>query len=164
MSSRREFILSCSALAAVAAVAPLGALEGLFNFGLPVASIDQLSFAELAAQVNTRFRVYATPARVVELELVEASLDPGRPQHGRRTPPDADCEKFSLFFTGPRNELLDQKILKFEHDRLGRFELLVLPIFTRKPDRMNYQAVFNRPRKPCQTLNRATPAGTGLKA
>jgi len=161
MSNRRQFILRCTALTAGMVVAPLGAIGGSFNFGLPVVSIDQLSFSELAAQVNTRFRVYDTPARVVELELVEASLDPRRPQHGRRPPPDADCEKFSLLFSGPRHELLEQKILRFEHDRLGRFELLVLPVFTRKPDRMNYQAVFNRP---CRPLNRATSAGTGLMA
>ncbi len=120
-------------------------MGGTFNFGLPAASIDRMSFPELAAQVNSKFRVYATPARVVELELVEASLDPKRPQHGRRPPLDAEFEKFSLFFSGRRSELLEQKALTFEHGQLGRFELLVLPIFTRNPDRIKYQAVFNRP-------------------
>jgi hypothetical protein len=92
-----------------------------------------------------RFQVFATPARVVELELMEASLDPKRPQHGRRPPLDADYEKFSLIFCGRRSEMLEQKTLTFEHDQLGRFELLVLPIFTRHPDKIKYQAVFNRP-------------------
>jgi hypothetical protein len=132
-------------LAAAAAVAPMGALWGSFRLGLPAVSIDQLSFPELAAQVNTRFRVYAPHGRVVELELVEASLDPKRPQHGRRPPLDADYEKFSLIFCGLRREMLEQKALTFEHEQLGQFELLVLPIFTRNPDKIEYQAVFNRP-------------------
>lgn len=145
MNTRREFIVRCSALAAVAAVAPTSAFWGSFRFGLPAVSVDQLSFSELAAQVNTRFRVYATPTRVVELELVEASLDPKHPQQGRRLPPDADFEKFSLIFCGLRSEMLKQEALTFKHDQLGQFELLVLPIFTRSPDKIEYQAVFNRP-------------------
>lgn len=145
MSTRREFIVRCSALAVTVAVAPVGALGGSFRFGLPDTSVDRMSFPELAAQVNTRFRVCATPTRVVELELVEASLDPQRPQHGRRPPLDAEFEKFSLIFSGRRSELLEQKAMPFEHDQLGRFELLVLPIFTRNPDKIKYQAVFNRP-------------------
>ena len=132
-------------MAAAAAVAPMSALWGSFRFGLPAISIDHLSFSELAAQVKTRFRVYATPTRVVELELVAASLDPKRPQHGRRPPLDAEFEKFSLIFCGRRSEMLEQKALTFEHDQLGQFELLVLPIFTRNPDKIEYQAVFNRP-------------------
>ena len=123
----------------------MSALWGSFRFGLPAVSIDRLSFSELTAQVNTRFRVYATPTRVVELELVEASLDPKRPQHGQRPPPDADYEKFSLIFCGLRSELLEEKALTFEHEQLGQFKLLVLPIFTRIPDKIEYQAVFNRP-------------------
>jgi hypothetical protein len=148
-------------LAAAAAVAPTSAFGISFRLGLPAVSLDQLSFSELAAQVNTRFRVYATPARVLELELVEASLDPKRPQRGGRPPLDADYEKFSLIFCGLRGEFLDQKILKFEHDQIGRFELLVLPIFTRKPDKMDYQAVFNRPKRSNSPGNRSMSAGLG---
>ncbi len=139
----------------------MSALGGIFRFGLPAVSVDQLSFPELAAQVNTRFRVYATPTRVVELELVEASLDPKRPQHGRRPPLDADYERFSLIFRGQRSEMLEQKAVTFEHDRIGRFELLVLPILTRKPDKMNYQAVFNRPKRSTSLGKQSMSAETG---
>jgi hypothetical protein len=159
MSTRREFIARSSTLAAALAVAPIGAVSRTFHFGPRQVSTAQLSFSELAAQVNTRFRVYATPSRVLELVLVEASLDPQRPQLGRRPPLDADYEKFSLIFSGPPSELLGQKILPFEHDQLGRFELLALPIFARKPDKQYYQAVFNRPRKQCRA---AQPINAGL--
>ena len=139
----------------------MSALGGTFKYGLPIVSIDQLSFSELAAQVNTRFRVYATPTRVVELELVEATLDPKRPQHGRCPPLDADYERFSLIFRGQRSEMLEQKAVTFEHDQLGRFELLVLPILTRKPDKMNYQAVFNRPKRSTSLGKQSMSAGMG---
>ena len=161
MSTRREFIVRCSTLAAAVAAAPVGVFGGSFNLGRPFVSTGKLSFAELAAQVNTKFRVYATSTRVVELELVKASLDPKRPPHGRRPPLDADYEKFSLIFSGLRRELLDQKILQFEHDQLGRFELAALPVFTRNPDKMNYEAVFNRPRTRRQAGNSSKSADAG---
>ena len=124
------------------------ALGQSLNLSQRSGAVDQISFPEFSSQVRTRFGVHAGPGRVVELELMEARLDPELPQQGRRPALDADYEKFSLIFSGPRRELLEEKCLRFEHDQLGSFELVVLPIFTRKPDRMNYQAVFNRPRKP----------------
>lgn len=163
MSSRREFLATFSALTAVVLVDPLRTLGQVLNFGPRSSSIDQITFSELASQVNTRFRVQAAPGRVVKLELMEASLDPKLPQYGRRPAPDADHEKFSLIFSGPRSELLAEKFLMFEHDQLGCFELVVLPVFTRKPDRMNYQAVFNRPRRPSPMRQLADARPVGFK-
>ncbi len=163
MSTRREFIARSSTLAAALAVLPMGALARAFGLGPRAVSTSQVSFSEFAGQVNTTFRVYATPTRVVELKLVEASLDPQRPQSGRRPPLDADYEKFSLIFSGPRSELLEQRILPFEHDQLGRFDMVALPIFTRKPDQQNYQAVFNRPRKQGLAKPPITAARTDLQ-
>jgi hypothetical protein len=151
MSSRREFLAKCSGLTAGVMMGPMRALGQPFDFLPRSSSVDQISFSELACQVNTKFRVHAATGKVVELELMQASLDPKLPQQGKKPAPDADYEKFSLIFSGPRRELLEEKALKFEHDQLGCFELLVLPVFTRKPDKVNYQAVFNRPRKPSRT-------------
>ena len=97
------------------------------------------------------FHVHSAPGRVVELKLVEAALDRPRPQHGRRPPPDAYNEKFSLIFSGPRAELLPQDVFTLEHPRLGRMDLFLVPIFTRNPQKMDYEVIFNRPHSNSKT-------------
>jgi len=134
-------------LTAAVVAAPVGVWGRSFTTEAP-ASVGHPSFSDLADQIHTKFRVYLPTKGVVELELVKASLDPQRPQHGQQPAPDADYEKFSLIFTGRRDELLEQRILTFEHDRIGRFDLLALPIFALQADQVSYEAVFNRPRPP----------------
>jgi hypothetical protein len=50
---------------------------------------------------------------------------------------------FSLLFRGPRQPLLAQQIYAFEHNRLGRFDLFIVPV---KQDAhgLYYEAVVNR--------------------
>ena len=163
MKSRRDFLARFLALTAGVMAGTIRTLGQPLNFSPRSSSVDQISFSEFSSQVRTGFRVHAGPGRVVELQLMEACLDPKMPQLGRRPALDADYEKFSLIFSGPRRELLEEKCLRFEHDQLGSFELVVLPIFTRKPDRMNYQAVFNRPRKPGRTRQFTDARGGRLR-
>lgn len=139
------FLVNCSAVATAMVAAPLRAFGEWVGFN-PAASTDPFSFDAFSSQVNTIFAVHAAPGRVVRLKLVEASMDRPRAQLGRRPPPDADNEKFSIVFSGPRNELLPQEIFTLEHPKLGRMDLLLVPIFTRNPQKMDYEVVFNRPR------------------
>lgn len=65
---------------------------------------------------------------------------------GRRPPPDAANERFSLIFSGSKDELLEQNTYPCEHQALGRFDIFIVPIFRRNPAKMDYEAVVNRPR------------------
>jgi hypothetical protein len=106
---------------------------------------DQLNLETFLPCLNTKFQVGVDPASGVELELVEASAM----SHERRSHPGKGSvqESFSLVFHGPDNRLLPQQIHAFAHDRIGRFELFIVPI-GQKPGLIQYQAIFNRLVKP----------------
>jgi hypothetical protein len=84
-----------------------------------------------ARHVNSIFRFQHEPA-ATELELVEVS-DGSAGQH----------INFSLLFRGPHQPALRQQIYPVEHDRLGRFDLFIVPI-KRDAQGLKYEAVFNR--------------------
>src|SRR5579859_7188674 len=145
MSTRRKFLLDCSAALAAVTLAPSGLLARPREFEMKERSLDELSFSTFTAQLKTRFRVCVSPARVVELELAEATPQKEYPRQSSQPAPDADNEKFSLFFRGPRNERLEQNMFRFEHDKIGRFDLFIVPILSRDIRYFYYEAVFNRP-------------------
>jgi hypothetical protein len=148
MNTRREFLRHCCALAATMALVPLSALANSTCLVMKDISLDELSYATLARELNTVFRVYATPTQVWQLELVEANPAPQRPQPaGQQCGQAAKHERFSLIFRGAKEEQLEQKIHKFEHDRIGRFEMFIVPVVSRDTSRMYYEAVFDRPLK-----------------
>ncbi len=99
--------------------------------------LDKLTCADLAGHVNETFRLHRDAEPPLELILVEttevAAAWAVRP--GERRP-------FSLIFRGPRDVLLPQRTYRFEHDRLGAFEIFIVPI---GPDEAGhrYEAVFN---------------------
>ena len=84
-----------------------------------------------SAHLNTTFRLIDGPA-TIGLKLVEA-LDGSTPRNIR----------FSLVFRGPQEPLLPQQIYAFEHDKLGRFDLFIVPV-KRDANGLYYEAVFNR--------------------
>ena len=102
---------------------------------------DQLTLEAFSPWLKTKFRVILDSANSLELELVEANAitSPGHanPAH----------EIFSLIFHGPDKQLLPQRIYSFEHDRMGRFDLFIVPI-GQKPGFIQYQVLFNRFIKP----------------
>jgi hypothetical protein len=84
--------------------------------------------------------------RTVELKLLKAPCAPATPATpGRRPPGDARNEKFSLIFSGPKEELIEPAIYRFEHEKLGAFEMYVGQIGTRETETVRYETVFNRP-------------------
>lgn len=146
MSSRRQFIFDCSAVLAALAVAPISVFSRTAASGGKFQSLEQMSYPVLAGQVNTIFRVRVSPRRVVELKLLKAPLARPTPViPGRPLPGDAGYEKFSLIFSGPKNELLASAIHCFEHDELGQFEMFIGQIGTPEADGVRYEAGFNRP-------------------
>jgi hypothetical protein len=146
MSSRRKFILDCSAFMAVLAVTPISSFSRPATSDGGFQSLEQMSYPVLAGQVNSTFRVCIAPRQVVELKLLKAPLAPSTPvRPGRPLPGDAGHEKFSLIFSGPKHTPLPSAIHRFEHEQLGRFDMYVGQIGIQHTGRVRYEAGFNRP-------------------
>jgi hypothetical protein len=148
-STRRRFLLHCSTIFAAAAVAPFGMASLPDHFEMKDISLDDLHYATFAKQAKSLFRVYADADKTVELLLAKAMVSRDtQVKRGKGRGGDAGNEKFSLLFTGPREGLLQQRIYKFEHERIGRFEMFITPVVPKENSRYYYEAVFNRPIKP----------------
>ena len=93
--------------------------------------IQRAVAATFAEHRNSTFRLRQEVA-TTELELVEI-VDGSTLRQ----------VSFSLLFRGPHQPLLRQQIYPFEHDRLGRFDLFIVPV-KRDAHGLYYEAVFNR--------------------
>jgi len=100
-------------------------------------SLTALSHATFAGLLNTRFRVRPTGREALELELIEATA---KPSGAERAP--APVRSFSLVFTGPPDPFLPQRTYPFEHEKLGAFDLFIVPIGKVEKGFL-YEAVFN---------------------
>jgi len=87
--------------------------------------------SEFSAQLNSTFQFHHEGGPT-ELELIEVS-DGSRGDH----------VNFSLLFQGPPQPPLIQRIYPVEHEKLGRFELFIVPI-KREARGLQYEAIFNR--------------------
>lgn len=94
----------------------------------------QLTEEEFSKHVNTKFRVTGNPS--IELELDEVK--------GYRAGPNdqGGMERFSAFFRGPSEPQLLQMVHALAHDRMGAFELFLVPI-AKDEKGFRYEAVFN---------------------
>lgn len=137
LPSRRRFLASCSALTLAAAGAPSAILAAPFPRG--EVPLELIRFEHFYGQLGTGFRVGQNEP--VLLVLAAAQLQaPGPPWA-----PDARNEKFSLLFQGPRALPLEQDTYLFEHPRLGRFPMFIVPVFLANVAGAFYEAIFNRP-------------------
>ena len=93
-----------------------------------------LTEEEFSKHVNTKFRVAGE--QPVELELDEVKGYPSRPDE------QEGLERFSIFFTGPGDRLLEQKVYSLEHEQMGTFDLFLVPV-SRNESGFRYEAVFN---------------------
>ncbi len=53
-------------------------------------------------------------------------------------------ESFSLFFRGPLQPVMQQMIYTVTHEKMGDFEIFMVPIQYPKQDGIYYQSLFNR--------------------
>jgi hypothetical protein len=145
MTTRRRFLFDSAAFLAMALL-PLKGPAAVAAPSTRFMALDDLSFAALAAQLNTWFNLYSVPQASLKLQLIEATLGPEAlwPGGGPEMQP-ARYERFSLVFAGPLEPLLEQRIYPLEHPVLGRFEMFIVPILSRDQTHIHYQAVFNRP-------------------
>lgn len=97
--------------------------------------LENLHLEIFSEHLNSKFSIKRETGPAIELQLVEAG------NAGKAAP---GYEQFSLVFRGPLDSFLEQAIYSFEHDKIGTFELFIVPI---KQDQEGflYQAIINRP-------------------
>lgn len=100
---------------------------------------ERLTEEDFRKHLGTKFRVRLDEiegAPVVELELAEvvqyASLS-----HSR-----GDAQRFSVYFQGPGDIFLPQRIYRLEHEQIGERELFLVPIGQTEQG-FRYEAVFS---------------------
>jgi hypothetical protein len=94
-----------------------------------------LTEAEFSKHVGSKFLVKLEP-QALELELLEVKgyLPGPNDQTG--------MERFSVFFKGPREIQLPQRVYLLNHERMGEFEIFLVPIACDEQG-FRYEAVFN---------------------
>jgi hypothetical protein len=119
-SSRREF-LKRGTLVALAAGVPLALTEKAFG----------------TTKLGTSFQINHQASKV-KITLVDVANFASRKQAA------AGKEGFSLLFRGPKEIPLKQDTYLIEHDELGMFSFLVVPVGTQGTRGPYYEAVINR--------------------
>ena len=94
----------------------------------------ELTEKEFAKHLNTKFRVALEEPIDLELTEVKGYLSRENEKSG--------MERFSAFFHGPREPFLLQRTYSFEHERMGAFDLFLVPI-NQDANGVRYEAVFN---------------------
>jgi hypothetical protein len=104
--------------------------------------LESFTLQTFAPRLGEAFRLRLGAGETLDLTLIEATdLGGGpapAPDQGAAGPPR---RPFSVVFRGPPGVPLPQRIYRLEHDRLGAFDLFLVPI---GPDAagMRYEAVF----------------------
>ena len=98
--------------------------------------IEKLDSKTFREHINSEFKVQAPDGQAVSLRLTEVTE--------RDTNPRA--VQFSIFFRGPRTPLLEQRIYHLQHEKLGEFDLFVVPVGM-EAEGVLYECVFTRMRK-----------------
>ena len=135
-SSRRDF-LKRGTLVALAAGVPLALTEKALGMGISTSKTAGLNMASFKSQLGTSFIINNEAAKV-KIKLVNVTNFASRNQTA------AGKEGFSLIFRGPKEETLKQDTYLIEHERLGMFSFLVVPVRTRDTSAPHYEAVINR--------------------
>ena len=136
-SSRREF-LKRGGLMALAAGVPLGLTEKAPALGLTATSTGAgLNMAAFKSQIDTTFKINNEGSKV-EVKLIDVKNLASRKQSARGK------EGFSLLFHGPKDATLKQSTYLFEHEKLGMFSFLIVPVKVRNKPAPHYEAVINR--------------------
>jgi hypothetical protein len=103
-------------------------------------SLDALTAGDFRAITGNRFLLTGTPnanghADSLEIELVEVSEHASGTREGFRAP-------FSLLFHGPLAPVMPQAVYRVANERLGAFDLFVVPVGPTPAGAMRYEVVF----------------------
>jgi hypothetical protein len=137
-NSRREFLKRGTWMALAAGV-PLGLSGHALGMGAAPSSaepglMDRTAFEK---QLHTQF-LFNHEAAKVPVTLVEVTNLASHKQN------QAGKEAFSLIFRGPKDATLKQNTYLIEHEKLGLFSFLVVPVKTRDNRAAHYAAIINR--------------------
>ncbi len=94
--------------------------------------MKELTKKSFEKHLNSVFRVVDEAMKTVEVKLVEVS--------------ERESEKaysMSLVFIGPEHEELPQNNYKVEHDKMGTFDLFMVPVGKNEAG-IEYQVIFSR--------------------
>ena len=94
-----------------------------------------LTEREFSQHVGTEFHV-KLDGRETELELIEVK------GYVSQEIEQGGMERFSVFFVGPRDPFLPQQTYRIAHERMGEFEIFLVPI-SGDDKSFRYEAVFN---------------------
>jgi len=135
MITRRRFIRDCSLVAATAAAPAALARPGLRQPGL---AGGRSLYEHFATALSTSFivRVASGTVKVVLIEITAGSA-------GQPNAEDARNERFSLLFRGAASEALEQGTYFFDHSRIGRMAVFIVPLGPADAGASYYEAVFN---------------------
>lgn len=95
-----------------------------------------LSEKEFSQHLNTNFRVNVDAPKPVELKLIEVK------GYESKFNEQSGLERFSVFFSGPADSFLPQNTYAFTHEKMGQFDIFLVPIGRDEPG-YRYEAVFN---------------------
>ena len=144
--TRRQFLRDCSVVAIAASLTPIAVLAQ--SRGGRKRGANQLVFEQYAQQLNTSFSLRAG-LLYSRLLLVEAHRLPATASNAE----DARNERFYLLFRGPAHQPLGQDTYVFEHSRLGRRDIFIVPVdSTEGAPHCYYEAVFNYPIHPADVV------------
>ena len=137
-NSRREFLKRGTWMALAAGV-PLSLTEHALGMGATGSSAGSglMDRAAFEKQLQTQFLLNHEAVKV-PVTLVDVTNLASRKQN------QAGKEAFSLVFRGPKETTLRQSTYLIEHEKLGMFSFLIVPIETRNKRAAHYEAIINR--------------------
>ena len=135
-SSRREF-LKRGTFVALAAGVPLALTEKASGMITTKSTAAGLNMASFKSQLGTNFLINHQASKV-KFTLVDVTNFASRKQNA------AGKECFSLLFRGPKEATLQQDTYLIEHEQLGMFSFLVVPVGAKDTRAPHYEAVINR--------------------
>lgn len=95
--------------------------------------VEKLQKSMFSENLNSKFIVRPEGGDPIETELIEFKEVNTSPKQ----------EQFSLLFRGPLDIFLKQGMYKVEHEKIGAFELFLVPV-RKDQEGFCYEAVFNR--------------------
>lgn len=134
-TSRRDFLKKGSLLALATGV-PVSLATTAFGGELNVSSQSmRLTRDAFQAQLNTTFLIKNGDSPTF-VRLIDVADLPRRGSTSRQ-------EAFSLLFRGDDTDALQQDTYLFEHDKLGLFSFLIVPVGRPKKNATCYEAIIN---------------------
>jgi len=122
---------------ALAAGVPLATTETAFGMGATKSTAAGLNMASFKSLLGSSFLINHEASKV-KITLVDVTSFASRKQTA------AGKEGFSLLFRGPQQTTLEQDTYLIEHEQLGMFSFLVVPVGTKDTRAPYYEAVINR--------------------